>query len=208
MYRRNQAQLLEVPSAVSVSEKRVAPDLHAPDAKRRKVAPEKRARPPEHEAKALLAASGMPVPRSIVAASRDAAVAAAREIGFPVVLKLPSPDITHKTDVGGVRLNLMDEAMTGFAYNQIVSSVASLRPDACIEGVIVQPMLRHPHQREVLAGVATDAVFGPVISFGAGGIAVEAVRDTAGARAPPPTAPPRAVVWPPPPSRPRCAPPP
>ncbi len=95
------------------------------------------------------------------------------------MLKLHSPDITHKTDVGGVRLNLMDEAMTGFAYNQIVSSVASLRPDACIEGVIVQPMLRHPHQREVLAGVATDAVFGPVISFGAGGIAVEAVRDTA-----------------------------
>jgi len=179
MYRRNQAQLLEVPSAVSVSEKRVAPDLHAADAIRRKVASEKRDLLTEHEAKALLAAFGLPVPRSIVAASRDAAVAAAREIGFPVVLKLHSPDITHKTDVGGVRLNLMDEAMTGFAYNQIVSSVASLRPDACIEGVIVQPMLRHPHQREVLAGVATDAVFGPVISFGAGGIAVEAVRDTA-----------------------------
>jgi acetyltransferase len=81
--------------------------------------------------------------------------------------------------VGGVRLNLMDEAMTGFAFNQIMSSVASLRPDARIEGVVVQPMLRHPHQREVLAGVATDPVFGPVISFGAGGIAVEAVRDTA-----------------------------
>jgi acetyltransferase len=96
-----------------------------------------------------------------------------------VVLKVHSPDITHKTDVGGVRLNLMDEAMTGFAFNQIVSSVASLAPDARIEGVVVQPMLRHPHQREVLAGVATDPVFGPVISFGTGGIAVEAVRDTA-----------------------------
>jgi acetyltransferase len=179
MYRRNQAQLLEVPSAVSLSEKRVAQDLSAAEAIKRKAISEKRDLLTEHEAKALLAAFGLPVPRSIVAASREAALAAAREIGFPVVLKIHSPDITHKSDVGGVRLNLVDEEMTGFAYNQILGSVASRRPAARIEGVIVQPMLRHPHQREVLAGVATDPVFGPVISFGTGGIAVEAVRDTA-----------------------------
>jgi acetyltransferase len=178
-YRRNQAQLLEVPSAVSVSERRVAADLRAVDEIRKKVISESRTLLTEHEAKALLAAFGLPVPRNIVAASRDAAIAAAREIGFPVVLKVHSPDITHKSDVGGVRLNLVNEELTGFAFNQIVSSAAAMRPGARIEGVVVQPMLRYPHQREVLAGVATDPVFGPVISFGSGGVAVEAVRDTA-----------------------------
>lgn len=178
-YRRNQAQLREVPPASSDSQSGVAADLRAVNEIRDKVISENRKLLSEHEAKALLAAFGLPVPRGIVAASREAAIAAAREIGFPVVLKVQSPDIAHKSDVGGVRLNLVDEEMTGFAFNQIVSAAASVQPGARIEGVIVQPMLRYPHQREVLAGVATDAVFGPVISFGAGGVSVEAVRDTA-----------------------------
>jgi acetyltransferase len=178
-YRRNQAQLLEVPSAASVSEERGAPDLRAVDEIKRKVVSENRTLLSEHEAKALLAAFGLPVPRDIVAASRDAAIAAAREIGFPVVLKIHSPDITHKSDVGGVRLSLQNEAMTGSAFDEMMRNVKSMKPGARIEGVVVQPMLRYPHQREVLAGVATDPVFGPVISFGSGGVAVEAVRDTA-----------------------------
>ena len=177
-YRRNQAQLLEVTPASSFS-RVVAPDMRAVNEIRDKAISENRKLLSEHEAKALLAALGLPVPKGIVAASREAAIAAAREIGFPVVLKVHSPDIAHKSDVGGVRLNLVDEEMTGFAFNQIVSSAASVQPGARIEGVIVQPMLRYPHQREVLAGVATDPVFGPVISFGAGGVSVEAVRDTA-----------------------------
>jgi acetyltransferase len=106
-------------------------------------------------------------------------VAAAREIGFPAVLKIHSRDISHKTDVGGVRLNLQNAEMVASAFDDMMRHVKSLRPQARIEGAVVQPMLRFAHAREVLVGVATDPVFGPVISFGAGGVAVEAVRDTA-----------------------------
>jgi acetyltransferase len=178
-YRRNQAQLLEVPPAASLSGSVRAADLHAAEAIRRQALAEKRSLLTEREAKALLAAFGLPVPRGIVAASREAAVAAARETGFPAVIKVHSPDITHKSDVGGVRLNLQTADMVGAAFDDMLRDVRSLAPDARIEGVLVQPMLRYAHQREVLAGIATDPVFGPVISFGAGGVAVEAVRDTA-----------------------------
>ena len=178
VYRRNQAQLLEVPPAAH-AEAEAAPDLAAIERIRAQALADKRAQLTEQESKALLAAFGLPVPRTIVAATREAAVAAAREIGFPVVLKVHSPDITHKSDVGGVRLDLRNEEMVGFAFNQVTRSASGMRPQARIEGVAVQPMLRFAHQVEVLAGVATDGIFGPVISFGTGGVAVEAVRDTA-----------------------------
>ena len=95
------------------------------------------------------------------------------------MLKLHSPDITHKSDVGGVRLDLQSTEMVASAFDDMLRHVRALRPQARIEGVVVQPMLRFAHAREVLVGVATDPVFGPVISFGAGGVAVEAVRDSA-----------------------------
>ncbi|HVJ13053.1 MAG TPA: GNAT family N-acetyltransferase, partial [Burkholderiales bacterium] len=129
--------------------------------------------------KALLAAFGLPVPGSVPCKTKEEAVAAARAIGFPAVIKLHSPDITHKSDVGGVRLNLQSEEMVASAFDDMLRHVRTLRPEARIEGVVVQPMLRFAHAREVLVGVATDAVFGPVISFGAGGVSVEAVRDSA-----------------------------
>jgi acetyltransferase len=179
VYRRNQTQLLEVPPAASQAESQAAPDLAAVERIRLQALAEGRTQLTEHESKALLAAFGLPVPRTVVAATREAAVAAAREIGFPVVLKVHSPDITHKSDVGGVRLDLQNEEMVGFAFNQVTRSAAAMRPQARIEGAVVQPMLRFAHQVEVLAGVATDSIFGPVISFGTGGVAVEAVRDTA-----------------------------
>jgi acetyltransferase len=178
-YRRNQAQLLEVPAALARSNDEPAPDLRAAVAIRDTALAQGRTLLAEHEAKALLAAFGLPVPRSALAASRDAAVAAARDIGFPAVIKIHSRDIAHKTDVGGVRLNLQNEDMVASAFDDMMRHVRTLRPDARIEGAVVQPMLRYPHAREVLVGVATDAVFGPVISFGSGGVAVEAVRDTA-----------------------------
>jgi acetyltransferase len=178
-YRRNQAQLLEVPGALARTAHQSTPDLAAALAIRDAAIGEGRTILTEHEAKALLRAFNVRVPPSPVVTSREAAVAAAREIGFPVALKIHSPDITHKTEVGGVRLNLQDEAMVAGAYDGMLRSSREARPDARIEGAVVQPMLRYPHAREVLVGVATDAVFGPVISFGAGGIAVEAVRDTA-----------------------------
>jgi acetyltransferase len=178
-YRRNQSQLLEVPAALARAAQAAAPDLAAARAIRDAALAEGRTTLTEHEAKALLRTFGVHVPPSPVVTTREAAVAAAREIGFPVALKIHSPDITHKTEVGGVRLNLQDEAMVAGAFDGMQRSARAARPDARIEGAVVQPMLRYAHSREVLIGVATDPVFGPVISFGTGGIAVEAVRDVA-----------------------------
>jgi acetyltransferase len=176
-YRRNQAQLMQVPLAREADEP--PPDLSKANSLFDKAQSENRTLLTEHEAKALLSAFGLPVPPSIVSNTKDQAVQAARSIGFPVVLKIHSPDIAHKSDVGGVRLNLQNADMVASAFDDMMRHVKSLRPQARIEGAVVQPMLRFAHAREVLVGVATDAVFGPVISFGAGGVSVEAVRDTA-----------------------------
>ena len=178
-YRRNQAQLVEVPPALPTAPEEAAPDLRAAAALRDGALAEGRTLLTAHEARALLAAFGLPVARSVAAATREAALAAARDIGFPAVLKILSRDIAHKSDVGGVRLDLQDEAMVASAFDAMMAQVRALRPAARIDGALVQPMLRPAHAREVLVGVASDAVFGPVISFGAGGVAVEAVRDTA-----------------------------
>ncbi|HXM82405.1 MAG TPA: bifunctional acetate--CoA ligase family protein/GNAT family N-acetyltransferase [Burkholderiales bacterium] len=178
-YRRNRAQLMEVPAALMRSRDEPHPDLQAAAAIRDKALAERRTLLTEHEAKALLSAFGLPVPPNAVATTREAAVEAARKIGFPAVIKIHSPDIAHKSDVGGVRLNLQNADMVASAFDDMMRHVRALRPEARIEGVVVQPMLRYAHAREVLVGVATDTVFGPVISFGAGGVAVEAVRDTA-----------------------------
>ncbi len=176
-YRRNQAQLMEVPTAQAADEARV--DLARVMALGERARAEKRNLLTEHEAKALLGEFGLPVPASFVCRTKEECIGAAREIGFPVVLKLHSPDISHKSDVGGVRLDLQNDDMVASAFDDMMRHVRALRPQARIEGAVVQPMLRFAHAREVLVGVATDPVFGPVISFGAGGVAVEAVRDTA-----------------------------
>jgi acetyltransferase len=176
-YRRNQAQLMEVATARTADEPR--PDLEKAIAIRDAALAQGRCLLTEREAKALLAAFHLPVPTSVLAKDREAALAAAREIGFPVAMKIQSPDITHKSDVGGVRLDLQNADMVASAFDDMMRHVRALQPDARIDGAVVQPMLRFAHTREVLVGVATDPVFGPVISFGAGGVAVEAVRDTA-----------------------------
>ena len=176
-YRRNQAQLMEAPLAREADEP--PSDLGRASSIFREAVKQGRTLLTEHEAKALLAAFGLPVPPTVVAKTKEQAVEAARGIGFPVVIKIHSPDITHKSDVGGVRLNLQNADMVSSAFDDMMRHVKNLRPQARIEGAVVQPMLRFPHAREVLVGVATDPVFGPVISFGAGGVSVEAVRDTA-----------------------------
>lgn len=178
-YRRNQAHLLEVPDALSGSPTVQRPDYAAVDAIRDRALAEKRTILTEQEAKAVLAEFGLPVARTVVVAERASAVVAAGELGYPVALKINSPDITHKTDVGGVRLNLQNADMVAKAFDEMLRHVREQRPAARIEGAAVQPMLRFDHSRELLVGVATDPVFGPVISFGAGGVAVEALRDTA-----------------------------
>ena len=176
-HRRNQAQLMEVPTAQAPDE--APPDLAKATALRDCVLAQGRKLLTQQEARELLEAFHLPVPRSIMASSRASALAAAAGIGFPVALKIQSPDVAHKSDVGGVRLSLQNADMVASAFDDVMRNVRALQPAARIEGVIVQPMLRYPHAREVLVGVATDALFGPVISFGAGGVAVEAVRDTA-----------------------------
>lgn len=133
----------------------------------------------EAEAKSLLAAFGLPVNAGRMARSREEAEEAARLLGFPVVIKILSRDITHKSDVGGVALNLMNARQVGHAFDDMMAHVRAVRPEAKLEGVNVQPMLRFAHQREVLVGLKRDAVFGPVVAFGAGGIAVEAIGDVA-----------------------------
>jgi acetyltransferase len=131
------------------------------------------------DSKAVLAAFGIPVVRSYPAHSADAAVRVAESIGYPVALKILSPDIAHKTDVGGVRLGRADARSVRDGYDNMLRDVAIARPDARLEGVLVEPMYLERHGRELMIGVVRDPVFGPAISFGLGGTLVEVIRDRA-----------------------------
>lgn len=131
------------------------------------------------ESKAVLAAFGLPINRSLPARSVDDAVLIAEELGFPVAMKILSADITHKTDVGGVKLGLGSGRQVREAYVQMLEGVAALQPDASLEGVVIEPMHIDPHGRELMIGVVRDAIFGPVISFGLGGTMVEVIQDSA-----------------------------
>jgi acetyltransferase len=103
----------------------------------------------------------------------------AQEIGFPVAMKVDSPDITHKTEAGGVRLDLGNAQAVRTAYQGILDDVARRQPEARITGVTLEPMIHRPHGRELMVGVLRDRVFGPAISFGTGGTAVEVHADRA-----------------------------
>ena len=129
----------------------------------------------EYDSKKILAAYGIPTTKEEPAASAAAAVAAARRIGYPVALKILSPDIEHKTEAGGVILNLQSDAAVRRAYAQILKNAGQYAPEAVIEGVFVQQML--PAGVETIVGVTKDPVFGPTVMFGLGGILVEALED-------------------------------
>ena len=131
----------------------------------------------EVESKQLLEESGVPTAHARLAATRDAAVQAARDIGFPVVLKIVSPQITHKTDVGGVKLDLKSAEEVAAAFDEIEAAARRAAPDAAIEGVSVQKMAQPGI--EVIVGVSTDPQFGPVLMFGLGGVMVEVLKDVA-----------------------------
>jgi acyl-CoA synthetase (NDP forming) len=131
----------------------------------------------EVESKQLLQEVGVPTAHARLAATRDAAVQAARDIGFPVVLKIVSPQITHKTDVGGVKLDLKSAEEVAAAFDEIVAAARRAAPDAAVEGVSVQKMA--PAGIEVIVGVSTDPQFGPVLMFGLGGVLVEVLKDVA-----------------------------
>ncbi len=130
----------------------------------------------ETESKSLLSAYGIPVNQTEVAISIEEAVEKARELGFPVVMKIHSQDILHKTEANGVQLNLTNEVQVRSAYAQIMASAQAYNPAARIEGVTIQPMLNRPDY-ELILGSKRDRDFGPVILFGMGGVMTEVLDD-------------------------------
>ena len=129
----------------------------------------------EHEAYEVLKAYGFPVIQFAFASTSKKAVEAARKIGFPVVLKVVSPDVIHKFDVGGVRLNLQNMSEVRKAYNEILKRIRSQKPEVRIKGVIVEKMVSSG--KEVILGMNRDPQFGPILMFGLGGIYVEVLQD-------------------------------
>ncbi|GAB2874865.1 bifunctional acetate--CoA ligase family protein/GNAT family N-acetyltransferase [Pseudoduganella ginsengisoli] len=174
-YARNQRLLMEVPSS------RCGPhaDTVAARALVRRMLAAGCLSMGETDAKALLEAYGIPVVPTRAVPDDDAALNAAAEIGYPVVVKVLSPDVPHKSDVGGVVLDIDHEDALRNALSAIRSRLAALRPEARIAGYSVQKMVRRRQARELIAGIASDPVFGPVLLFGHGGVDVEAVADQA-----------------------------
>jgi acyl-CoA synthetase (NDP forming) len=129
----------------------------------------------EIEAKQVFQAAGIKTIETRLASSQQEALVIGNEIGFPVVLKIASPDITHKSDAGGVKTGLKNGAEVRKAYREIMASVKQKYPETNIEGVSVQKMARPGI--EIIIGMSKDAQFGPVIMFGLGGIFVEVLKD-------------------------------
>ena len=136
---------------------------------------EKRTLLTEIESKQLLKAAKIPVVETRLATSKKEAVEIAAKMGFPVVMKIVSPDISHKSDVGGVKLGIQNATQAGKAYSEILASVKKHDRKAKIVGVSVQKMARQG--LEIIIGMTKDAQFGPVIMFGLGGILVEVLKD-------------------------------
>ena len=175
-YRRNQDLLMEVPPS------RSAEFVHDRDKAHAVVTgalADGRTLLSEPEANAVLAAYSVPVVDTRIAATAGEAVAVARAIGFPVALKIRSSDVVRKSDVGGVVLDLEIPAAVEAAAKAMLARLRQYRPDARLEGFTVQTMVRRPNAHELVLGVTTDAVFGPVVIFGQGGTAVEVTADRA-----------------------------
>ena len=175
-YSCNQQFLVQVPGSLS---KRSQPDSEGARLIIESALAERRTLLTPLEAKALLRAFGVPVTLGINCHSANEALVAAENLGFPVVMKINSPDLSHKSDVGGVRLNISNAQAVRSNYTSLLEEVKLKAPDATLEGVLVEPMYRSRHGRELLIGVGRDPLFGPVITFGAGGTAVEVMRDRA-----------------------------
>jgi acetyltransferase len=173
---RNQRALLQTPGPAAAQR---PPDLATARAIVDAALADEREVLSEMESKALLAAFAIPIARTMLAKSAHEAMVLAGEFGFPVALKIDSPDIAHKSDVGGVRLNVANAQAAQAAWQEIMGEARRLRPEARLNGVAVEPMVRRAHGRELMLGVIRDPVFGPAIVFGTGGTAVEIHRDRA-----------------------------
>lgn len=173
---RNQQLLQQTPPPLSTLAK---PDIEGARLVIESVLAERRKVLTEMESKTLLSSFHIPVTETILARSANEAMMIATQLGFPVALKIDSPDISHKSDVGGVALNIMNGTNARDAYHDIVQRVGKLMPEAHINGVTIQRMARAQRGREIHVGVVTDDPFGPIIVFGAGGTMVELINDRA-----------------------------
>lgn len=175
-YYRSQQQLMQVPAPMARTS-----DANVEGARLiiEGVLAERRSILTTAESKALLRAFGIPMTQALEADSANAALVAASSVGFPVAIKINSPDITHKSDVNGVRLNVTHAQAVRNTFQELVKQARDKFPNANIKGVTVEPMHSPAHGRELLVGVVHDPVFGPAITFGAGGTQVEVLRDRA-----------------------------
>lgn len=175
-YRRNQNLLMEVPPSMAGY---MAPDRSAARALVREAIQAKRLLLSDPETKAILRAYGLALVETRAAPDIEAAVAAARAIGYPVAVKILTPDVMHKSDFGGVTLDLDSDEAVRAAAQRMRKRLQALFPQARFDGFSVQAMCRRAHGHELIVGAATDPVFGPVLVFGQGGVAVEVTDDHA-----------------------------
>jgi len=175
-FHQNQQLLLQTPSPLSEFAK---PDIEGARILIETVLAERRKVLTEMESKALLAAFRIPVTRTILARSANEAILIANQLGYPVALKIDSPDIPHKSDVEGVALNVNNAATVRDTWQDMMANVKRRMPDAKINGVTIQNMSGKPHGRELYIGLSTEEPFGPAISFGAGGRMIELIADRA-----------------------------
>ena len=176
-YNRNQRMLLQTPER-RLSRGQKAPDTDGARLIIESVLDEQRHTLTEPESMAVLNAFHIPTVRNGIARSANEALVLAESIGFPVALKVLSTDITHKSDAGGVRLNINSAHEVRSVYRQLIDEVQSKLPDATISGVTIEKMYRSSNGRELMIGIIRDPVFGPVISFGSGGTMVEIMGDS------------------------------
>ncbi len=172
----NQLLLQQTPPPLSTLAK---PDIEGARLVIESVLAERRTTLTEMESKSLLAAFHIPVTQTVLARNANEAMMIATQLGFPVALKIDSPDITHKSDVQGVALNIASGAAARDTYDAMVERVRHALPEARINGVTVQRMAPARRGREVYVGMVSDEPFGPVIAFGAGGTMIELIADRA-----------------------------
>lgn len=175
-YYRNQKLLLQTPMPTSRHER---PEAEGAKMLIEAVLSERRKILSEMESKAILRAFRIPVAQTMVARTPTEALLLAEQLGFPVAMKVDSPDLVHKSDAGGVRLNIPNAPAVRNAYHDIIETVQKKHPTARINGVSIEPYLARPHGRELMLGVVRDPIFGPIITFGAGGTEVEIFSDRA-----------------------------
>ena len=173
-YRRNQELLLEVPPSQPFD---FLVDMNQVKKIVENTLQNRRNLLNEAEAKSVLAAYGIPVVETGIATTVEAAAELAQQVGFPAVLKILSPDINHKSDAGGVVLNLASAQDVRTAAQNMIARLGKLRPDAVLTGFTVQPMINRPGAHELILGVANDETFGPIIMFGHGGVATQLIND-------------------------------